>query len=673
MRKILFLIVVVLCFGNIVAFKPENKLLRKAMRQLEKGNLKEAKLTYKQAVEKYPTSFKANLGMGLLLSELLANYTEAQPFLEKAYTISSKDTVPALIYALAKCYQHNGEFEKALEYFNSLDGYTDPDDEIDVMKDIQKRKGDCNYAIRNRSNPLSKDLYIVNAGSNVNSDMPEYVPVLTPKNELIFTSRRKDDSNEQLSYLDGKYFESMYISKIENSGMQTPRRYTLPDHFSRSKFKKQHESVVSMSPDGSILFTFHDNKIYEIKMNETETKKPTKLLKTVNYDYYQNHAFLTKDGKSLYFTSEGKGGKGGLDIYKAVRGSDGQWGTPENIGSDINTEFDEDAPFVTDDGNTLYFASNGHQGFGNFDIYKCKWIDGKWSKPENLGQPVNSPGHDIFLVLDGSEANGYFSSSRSGGYGDMDIYKINYLTNLKQDCTPGTNVLSLKIEDTDASDFSNTVKANVSEHYKVLASEWKINENKVTSELFSLTNDYKKKGKYNVSAKFIVYCDTCFAPIVACSSIENIFERNDVVIVPPSNSDVVDLKNMKGELTKDQLKTLGFDTRAILFDFDSSNLKDEANSILKTNVIVMKKYPSLHVEITGYTDAKGTEAHNRKLSAKRAKKVMRYLRTEGIDEKQILLSTGKGASDPVVNCESKQCNDEEMQQNRRVEFKVFNK
>lgn len=673
MRRLLFLLAVIAFVGNISAFKPENKLLRKAMRQLEKGNLKEAKLTYKQAVEKYPTSFKANLGMGLLLSELLANYTEAQPFLEKAYTISSKDTVPALIYALAKCYQHNGEFEKALEYFNSLDGYTDPDDEIDVMKDIQKRKGDCNYAIRMRSNPFSKDLYVVNAGTNVNSDMPEYVPVLTPKNELIFTSRRKDDSNEQLSYLDGKYFESMYISKIENSGMQTPRRYTLPDHLSRSKFKKKHESVVSMSPDGSILFTFQNNKIYEIKMNERESSKPTKLLKSVNFDYYQNHAFLTKDGKSLYFTSEGKGGKGGLDIYKAVKGSDGQWGTPENIGGEINTEFDEDAPFVTEDGTTLYFASNGHEGFGNFDIYKCKLTDGKWGKPENLGQPINSPGHDIFLVLDDKEANGYFSSSRSGGYGDMDIYKVNYLNNINQDCTPNTNILSLKIEDTNNADFSNTVKATIPEHYKVLASEWRINENKVTAESLALTNDYKEKGKYNVSAKLIVYCDTCFAPIVACSNIENVFERNDVVIVPPSNNEDVDLKVIKGELTKEQLKKIGFDTRAILFDFDSSNLRADGNEILKTNTAVMQKFPSLHVEITGYTDAKGTETHNTKLSAKRAKRVMKYLTSEGVSRKQILMSTGKGASDPVVNCSGKDCSDEEMQQNRRVEFRVFNK
>ncbi len=514
----------------------------------------------------------------------------------------------------------------------------------------------------------------MNAGGKVNSDMPEYVPVLTPKNELIFTSRRKDDSNEQLSYLDGKYFESMYISKIENAGMQTPRRYTLPDQYSKSKFKKKHESVISMSPDGSILFTFHDNKIYEIKMDERASKKPTKLLKSVNFDYYQNHAFLTKDGKSLYFTSEGKGGKGGLDIYKSIKGADNLWSTPENLGDEINTEFDEDAPFVTEDGNTLYFASNGLEGFGNFDIYKCKLINGKWSKPENMGQPVNSPGHDIFLVLDGKESSGYFSSSRSGGYGDMDIYKINYLNNIDQTCTPGVDLLSLSIEDKEPGDFTNAVKAKISDKYKVLASEWKINDTKIIGENFVLKHDYKEKGKYSVSAKFIVYCDTCFTPIVACANIENKFEENNLAITTPSTStERLDLTSIKGELNKEQLTKLGFDTEPILFDFDKSSVRSDAEEIIKTNSKILIQHPSLHIEITGYTDAKGTESHNEKLSAKRAKNVMKQMTTEGVATKQILVTSGKGATNPIVDCIGKNCNEEETQANRRVEFKVFNK
>lgn len=104
---------------------------------------------------------------------------------------------------------------------------------------------------------------------------------------------------------------------------------------------------------------------------------------------------------------------------------DGVWGKPENLGPNVNTAYDEDAPFLSDDGHTLYFASRGHPGYGNFDIYKTVLKDGKWDKPENLGLPINSPAHDIFMVQNKDGNIGFFSSGRKGGKGDMDIYKIN--------------------------------------------------------------------------------------------------------------------------------------------------------------------------------------------------------------------------------------------------------
>ncbi|MBK9284871.1 MAG: OmpA family protein [Sphingobacteriaceae bacterium] len=671
MAKKLIILLFFLVQTTTWAVKPESKYLRKAQRQIENGNLIEAKKNYQKAIEKNPNSFKANLGMGLLLSEFLSNYTSAQPFLEKANSITGQDTVPALIFALAKCYQHNGDFNKAITYFNLLDGFTDPDNEVDIQKEIVKRINDCNYALKHTEKTQTKELYIVNIGSKINSDMPEYVPVLTPQNELIFTSRRKDHEKEQLSYLDGKYFESMYISKINDFGMSEPRQYTLPDKFRKIKKQKDHTSVVSMSPDGSILFTFHNNKIYEIKMDQRTTEKPRKS-KTVNFDFYQNHAFLCKDNKTLYFTSEGKGSKGGLDIFKSVKAENGEWSEPENLGYDVNTEFDEDSPFVTEDGNTLYFASNGHEGYGNFDLYRSKLINGKWGPAENLGQPINSPGHDIFMVLDSKEINGYFSSSRNGGYGDMDIYKINYLTNLNRECTPGIDILSLNIKDDDKSDFKNTITANISNPYNVIASEWKVNEVKEEGEKLSFTKDYLKDGSYAINYKVIVYCDTCFAPLVACKSIENKFELEKAVVTE-TKTEMPDLSKIKGELSSDQLKALGYNASPIYFDFDKSTLSDEFITVLKNNAVILKKHKELHLEIIGYTDAKGTEKHNKRLSNKRAKIVREILIQENINPNQILQSKGKGADNPVIDCQGKDCGEEAHKQNRRVETKVFSK
>ncbi len=679
MKSVKYILVFIIAFA-FFSFTHNDKYVRKALKQIEKGNLREAKNLYLKAIEQNPESFDANVGMGLLLSEFLDNQASALPYLEKAYKITKKDTLGQLLYSLAKCYQYNGEFEKAITLFDRLNNYEDYEEEIDLAKDIKKRKEDCNYAIQHRNYISPTNWYIINAGKTINTDMPEYVPVLTQQNELIFTSRRQDDKKENLSYLDGKYFESMYITKIDPNGFKDLRRYTLPDEFVNSKYLKKHESVVSMSQDGKTLFSFRDNKIYEIKMEESKRQKPKKLLKTINFDFYQSHAFLTKDGNTLYFTSEAEGGLGGIDIYRATKIKEGEWSKPENIGAPINTSFDEDAPFITDDGKTMYFASTGHEGYGNYDIYKSDLVDGKWTKPENLGQPVNSPGHDIFMVKDNSRSSAYFSSSRTGGFGDMDIYKINYLDNLNKECpTEKTTQFALNIIDEDANDLKNSIEVKIPTNYKVLSYEWKINETAITNQAAVLNYDYKQNGNYTVASKVIAYCDTCLSPIVVCNSIENKFEKAkvDTATVITNTTAVVsavDLTKIKGELSTEQLQALGFNTNPILFAFDKSDLSTEAEEILKTNNEVLKKYPSLAIEIIGYTDSRGTEGHNKTLSAQRAKAVKSYLSKADVKRSQLKFSTGKGASNLVNDCgKGKDCDNYMHLQNRRVIFKVFNK
>ncbi|MCW3077392.1 MAG: hypothetical protein JWO32_2001, partial [Bacteroidetes bacterium] len=459
----LFLTTVITLFCS---FKPVDKCLRRAARQTEKGNIQSAKTWYLKALEIEPNNYKGNLGLGLLMSELLDNYSGALPYLEKAFNNSEKDTIGDLLYALGKCYHNSGQYLKAISFFDRLHGYQDYEGEIEFEKDINKRKADCGYALTHSVVANPDKWYIVNAGKKINTDMPEYVPVLTPQNELIFTSRRKDDPKEEVSYLDGKYFESMYISKVENGNFGDVRRYTLPDQL-KAKYLKKHESVVSMSSDGAKLFTYRDNKIYEINMDERQSQQPKKLLKTINFDYYQNHAFLTKDGNTLYFTSEADGGLGGLDIYQSKKIKEGEWSKPENIGAPINTEYDEDAPFVTDDGKTMFFASTGHEGYGNFDIYKSEMSDGKWGTPVNLGVPINSPAHDIFMIQDSKATVGYFSSARVGGYGDMDIYKIIYLDNYEKECPSiKPTQITYNVLDGNTDDYANAIEVRIPPDYK---------------------------------------------------------------------------------------------------------------------------------------------------------------------------------------------------------------
>ncbi|MGZ3899294.1 MAG: OmpA family protein [Bacteroidia bacterium] len=679
MLKKIFFIFLILASLCLCSSKPANKYLRKAMRQTEKGNIISAKAWYIKALEKEPENYRANLGLGLLMCELMDNYKGALPYLEKAYHVSEKDTLGDLLYALAKCYHNNAEYEKAISFFDRMQGFQDFDGEIEFQKDIEKRKADCLYGIAHRNMETPGKWYIVNAGPTINSEMPEYVPVLTPQNELIFTSRRKDDEKEEVSYLDGKYFESMYIAKIDNNGFKNVRRYTLPDEYLKSKFQKHHESVVSMSPDGKKLFTYHNNKIFEINMDQRQSQKPTKLLKTINFDYYQNHAFLTKDGNTLYFTSEAKGGIGGIDIYKATKIKEGEWSKPENIGEPVNTSYDEDAPFITDDGKTMYFSSTGHEGYGNFDIYKSELVDGKWSKPVNLGAPINSPAHDIFMIQDSKGESGYFSSARVGGFGDMDIYKIIYLDKYNKECPAiRASQITLNVIDGRTDDYANGIEVKIPADYKVLTSEWKINGEVVESPSLSLAYNYKQPGTYTVTSKIIAYCDTCLTPVIACNTLENKFgaggtDTTSVVTINYNDyNHPVDLKNIKGELNVNQLLSLGFDMSPILFDFNKSEIRPDAEEILKKNIEVLKKHPGLKVEIIGYTDSRGPKAYNEWLSDRRANSVKKRLRKEGVLGPQIKFTKGLGGEEPAIDCKTKDCDEQAHQQNRRVIFRVYN-
>lgn len=674
MKKIIYvtLTLAVLLLCSFKALKPEAKYLKKAEKSIEKGQLKEARNYYLKALGKSPHSYDANLGIGLMLCELMDNYSEAQPYLEKALNLSAHDTLSDLIYALGKCYQHNGEFEKAIAFFEKLTGYVDLDGEIDLGKELNKRKEDCRYALDHKYYPGNNSIFLVNAGRSINSEMPEYVPVLTRQNELIFTSKRKDNLHEQLNYLDGKYYESMYISNIDNSGFGRVRRYTLPDMFLRSHFHKYHESVLSLSPDGKKLFTYRDNKIFEININDRWRFKPRKLLKTINFDYYQNHAFVTKDGKTLYFTSDADGGYGGNDIYRSVKDANGNWGAPHNLGPVVNTAFDEEAPFVSDDGTTLFFSSRGHEGYGNFDVYKTYLADTSFTRPENLGEPINSSGNDLFMITDSASSIGYMSSSRNGGFGDMDIYKIIYIDKIKAECPTEPNaMISLSVKDESTADLKNSVELSVPASYKVVYKQWQINGETVEVPQNTLEKEYPAEGSYTVNSKIVALCDTCLTPVVSCNMLVN--EIRKVMASPATPSDSADLvaeadpATFKGVLNEEQAKLLGLDLRPMLFDFNRVEVRSDAVSILTPNIEALKKDKNLKVEIVGYCDIRGSERDNLLISEMRARSIKNMMIRNGVSESQIIVAKGRGSQDLVNDCGTlRPCTEEDHQQNRRV-------
>lgn len=658
------------------SYSQVRKLIRKAVRNTQNGYMEKSRLYYLKALEKDKDNYVVNVSLGITLSEFMDRPEEALPYLENAYRHSPKDTLPDLYFALGKCYQHAGRYQEAISFYDKLKGAKAVADDNKLFQlDLRKRKADCIYAMEHSQFTPPSDWYVVNLGSTINTKMPEYVPIITPNKEMIFTSKRQDDKKEQINYLDGKYFESMYISKIENGKFTTPRRYTVPDLYLKSKYRKRHESVVSMSPDGKNLFIYHDGKILEINMDSLNKEEPKKLAKTINFDYYQNHAYLSKDSKTLFFTSEGSGGLGGIDIYKTEKNADGSWGKPENLGAPVNTEYDEDAPFLSDDGQTLYFASRGHPGYGNFDIYKSAFTNGKWAQPENLGQPINSSAHDIFMVQDGEGHIGYFSSSRKGGKGDMDIYKINYLKNFDKECpVAGEKKVFISSSLTGENKYAFIGKFVGGEN--VLSYTWKIPGAETPVNAAFLEYEFKQPGDFPVQLKVISYCDTCLEPNVTCSTETITIKPKDVVVTNttsvPTNSVAIlkDLKKHHGKLTDDQSRVLGLEIKPLFFNYNKSDLNEEALKIIAKNLEILRSNPDLRIELYGFTDNTGDEHYNKDLSLKRAQQVRDHLVKNGLSAKQITKTIGKGE---IKKCPSGNCTDAEHEANRRVEFAVFKK
>jgi len=667
-KKIITILLVVTITAR--GFAQTNFNIWRAGKTTDKGNIIQAKKLYLKALSTNKDNYDANLGLGLLLSECNSDYQNALTYLEKEIKETKKDTLADLIYDLAKCYQFGTKFEKALLFFNKLDKVKSlEDDNKEFKKDIYKRKLDCSYALKNydfSKTKVSNTILVVNVGSQINTEAPEYVPVLNTKNELIFTSKRKDDKNEKINILNSNYFESMYISKYSNGKFETVKNYTLTDAFLKTHHKNSNESIVSISGDEKKIYVYRDANIYETNIEDLQKAEPKVLSKTINFDYYQSHAFLSKDGNTLYFTSESKTGYGGNDIYKSIKIKEGEWSAPENLGNTINTDYDEDAPFVSDDGLTLYFASKGHQGFGNYDIFKSTFLNGKWSTPENLGQPINSTGNDIFVSITNNQKSGYFSSSRTGGFGDMDIYKINFVDGLDKTCpTTANEFTQLNLSDTDPNDFKNSLEITPQKNYKAHSFEWFINDKSVGNNKNRLSYDYLAAGVYTVSVKTILYCDSCLEMTLACNSIENKFisKKVDSIITT-----IVDLKTTKGELNKEQLKTIGFDLQPVYFDLKQNTITTDAEKILQSNIAILKQNPTLCVQLIAGFNKKDNKANaNLKLSKARAESVKKYLLKNKVNPKQILKLISKSESDT----DSITPNNTE-QPYRRVIFKVIN-
>ncbi len=260
-------------------------------------------------------------------------------------------------------------------------------------------------------------------GPNINTPYDEYAPTISADGlALFFTSRKPFTEKEKTKNKVSK--EKIYVSKRSSLNEEWGPAIPLSDSIN---IPTKNVSNIAISNDGQRLLIYFDDKgngeIYESVLRGTDWTSPQSLGAPINTLYHESSASFSPDGKTIYFISNRKGGKGGRDIWMSSKKDDGKWTDPKNL-SELNTSDDEEATYLHPDGKTLYFSSKGYKGLGGYDIYVSKYENGRWQTPSNIGTPINTLSDDYFIVVNADGTKGYMASS--GSNKDRDIYEVTF-------------------------------------------------------------------------------------------------------------------------------------------------------------------------------------------------------------------------------------------------------
>ncbi len=365
---------------------------------------------YQQAVDKGASDPMVHYRLGVCYTQapLLSDQYRALPYLEYALKQKESAGIPNEVhYYLGQIYHKDIKVDEAVRQLETYQKTLAEGDK--TLAEVDRLLAVC----KNAQFLIAENKGIViHSFEAINSKYTEYNPLVTADESMLaYTAVREEK---------GKTTEKIYTAQRDSRGAWSK---ATPIEIK----SKSHAGTAGISPDGQNMLVFiaganRTGSLYTIRKEADGWLSPVTLGKPINSQYLETTASITPDGKTIYFASDRRGGHGGLDLYKSEKQPDGTWGTPENLGSDINTEYDEDAPFIHPDSRTLFFNSNGHNTMGGADIFKTYFAGGKWQKPSNLGYPINTPTNDNYFTLTANAKIGYFSSERKGGLGGQDIY-----------------------------------------------------------------------------------------------------------------------------------------------------------------------------------------------------------------------------------------------------------
>ncbi len=577
---------------------------------------------------------EAYLVMGQAYFEL-EEYKNAVVAFSEAVSIDP-NFYPVAYYNMGLAYMKVGDYKPARDAFEQFLSFTDISGRL---RDLAgKRMKSCDFAIEALKNPVPFDP--VPLDESVNTSADEYWPTMTADEQtLIFT--RQTIADPEKGDFRGNLREDFYISRRVGENWQTARLMGDPIA------SEQNEGAPSITADGRKIYFTACNRddgygscdIYVAQRHGDTWSEPRNLGPPINTPAWEAQPSVSADGKTLYFASNRSGGKGEMDIWKSRLGNKGEWSEPANLGDVINTTGSEMSPFIHLDDRTLYFASDGHVGMGGKDLFVSRQgDDGEWSKPENLGYPINTHHDEIGMTINSRGDMAYFASDRIEGKG-----KNIYVFELHKEVRP-KEVSYMK-----GTVFDADTKRRLHARFQLID----VKTSEVVTEAWS--DEYNgeflipivtgKDYALNVSGEGYLFYSEHFS-LADFAGHSDPFLM-DIELQPAKKGEKVVLNN-------------------IFFEFDSYTLREESMAELNKLYEFMKANPSLRIRINGHTDSTGTAAYNLELSEKRAESVVDYLRNIGIDANRMEFK-GFGQTKPV------DCNETAAgrAKNRRTEFEII--
>ncbi|MGC6433052.1 MAG: OmpA family protein [Crocinitomicaceae bacterium] len=609
-----------------------------------------------KAIEKDPLFWEAHLVLGEFYEATKENKKAIECYKKTLEINPYHSSTGSTFFYLANALQNEGEYKEAITYYDSY--LKNRNANPDMVSQAYVNRENCVFANESMQHPYPFDP--INMGPSINTKDPEYYPTITVDGKTILFTRRIEDQRVAVF----KMQEDFYVSHLNERNMWE-KAYPMPTNINTVL----NEGAPTISADGrSLIFVACSDQsgnddygmgrtgygscdLFYTKRLGNQWTNPINLPGKVNSYSWESQPSLSADGKTLYFIRRvsRRGEPNNTDIFVTHLLPNGKWSVPSRLPDIINTPQSEESVLIHPDGRTLYFASRGHKGMGGSDLYITHMDDyGNWSKPLNLGYPINTKADENSLMVSPDGEIGFFASNREGGFGDLDIYWFEMPENLRP-----TKTLYFE-----GKVFDITNRQPLEGKFQLI--DLKTGKEIIYSEADAVT------GEFMVSLPI----DRDYALNVSYPGY-NFFSQN-FNMTNPDKLEAIHMDVPMSPITKPKPTIL----KNVFFDLAKATLRPESNIELNKLIEFLMLNPTLKIELGGHTDTRGDANENMKLSTNRAKSVYEYLIFNGISSDR-LSYRGYGetvniySDEEILKMATNKEKEEAHQANRRTEYKIM--